>query len=142
MLGRGAGDGILEHAFEAGRVLRVELAVEHLSTFGSGYTPVTDEAHGVCRPEKPISAVSHHKQIVSGLSWTNPDKTKFVGEAGAIPDKHVIFGKNSYEPIPAGGSPAAPADSTRIFTAIVPIGADCGLTVPDGASRRTVEPRN
>ena len=55
VLGRGAGDVILEHAFEAGRVQRVEAAVEHLSTFGSGYTAVTDEAHGVCRPEKTPS---------------------------------------------------------------------------------------
>ena len=91
MLGRGAGDVILEHAFEAGRVPRVEAAVEHLSTFGSGYMAVTDEAHGVCRPEKPISVVSHRKQIFSGLSWTHSDKRSSWGEAGAIPDKHAIF---------------------------------------------------
>ena len=52
----------------------------------------------------------------------------FVAEA--VPDKHVFVGNSSYEPIPAGGSLAAPVDSTRISTVFVPIGADCGLTVP------------
>lgn len=43
----GAGGTILEFAFAASRLERVELAVEHLATSGRGEADVADEAHGV-----------------------------------------------------------------------------------------------
>ena len=81
-------------------------------------------------PKNP--SLPHHfvRRNIRGCRGSSPAARGSRDEARTIADKHVIVGNSSYEPIPAGGSLAAPVDSTRIATVLVPIGADCGLTVP------------
>lgn len=53
-IGRGAGDVILEHAFAAGGVQRIELANEDSAAFGGGDAGVSGEAHGMCPQKNPL----------------------------------------------------------------------------------------
>ena len=87
-IGRGAGGVILEHALATGVVEGVELAVEDLATFGGGDAGVTDEAHGVCSPEKPFISAFYRKEISSGLSGRKSIRSRACGvDCGRFPTK-------------------------------------------------------
>ena len=89
-IGGGAESVIFEHAHAAGGVERVELAVEDLSAFGGGDAGVTDEGHGVCSPEKPITPAPCRNETISGLSGRESRQSGAVGRLRAGRDKHVF----------------------------------------------------